>query len=125
MVETTRAESLIAASGTKNATVGEVVDQLGRQLQSQPGLASPSRSGQGQQAHVASGEQLARGRDLAFTANQGRRLHWQVVGTAVQVASGGKSAARPGPASWKTRSGRKRSLSRRSPRSRRYTSSGR
>ena len=55
--------------------VGELRDQVRRDLQREPGLAYPTRTGQRQQRHVLAQEQLSDRGDLPLPANQ--RGAWQ------------------------------------------------
>ena len=103
----------------------ELLDELGRGLEREPGLARAARPGQRQQAHVLAPEplddrgQLPRSRPISGVGWTGR-----FVGRFSSVRSGGNSLRSPSITSCESRCGRSRSLSRCSPRSRSATPVG-
>ncbi len=67
----TRAGSAIAARGTKATPSGKSPAEAGSDLERQPRLADPARTGQGDQAHVRAAQQPGDRRDLGLAADEG------------------------------------------------------
>ena len=94
--------------------VREAVRGCRGDLERQPGLARPARTGEGQQPgrwrSSPAASATSRSRPTKVVSCVGRLL-----GRASSERSGGKSAGRPSTTSWASRSGARRSLSRCSP----------
>ena len=86
MAAGTRAGSVERRQRHEEDAVGEVVQQLGRGLQRQAGLAGAAGTGQGQQPHVGPAQQARRSRRTSLLPAQERgRLAGQVVAAGVQA----------------------------------------
>ena len=64
--------------GNEPDPVREGTDQLGRDLESQPGLADPTRAGEGEQADIRAEQQTGNRGGFALAADEAGEWSWQI-----------------------------------------------